>query len=153
MRKSFLLAAALVLVFASPLARAAETFAARLDWVPIGGAERNDVSGDGSATAKLSGSTLSIAGTYSGLPAGATGAKLHQGVATGARGAGRVIGDLRVSGGTSGTVSGDVRLDAQQLAALKAGALYLQIYSEQGVPPDHATLWGWLLETTAHGHR
>ena len=127
-------------------AQAPETFTAPLAWVPIGGAERNDVAGEGSATATLSGSRLSITGSFEGLPAKATAAKLHQGIATGARGRGAAIADLRVTGGASGTVSGDVRLSAEQLAALKAGQLYLQIYSEKGVLPDHGTLWGWLLQ-------
>jgi hypothetical protein len=127
------------------LARAAEVYAARLDWVPIGGAERNDVAGTGSATATLDGSRLSIKGVFDGLPAKVTAAKLHRGVATGARGRGVVIAELRVTGGTSGALSGDVRLGAEQVAALKAGQLYVQVYSEKGVPPDHATLFGWLL--------
>jgi len=123
---------------------AQSTFTTQLGWVPIGGAERNDVAGEGAATATLSGSRLSIVATFEGLPAKVTAAKLHQGVAKGARGAGAVIADLRVSGGTSGNVSGEVRLSAEQVEALKAGRLYLQIYSAKGVQPDHATLWGWL---------
>jgi len=125
-------------------AEAQSAFVATLGWVPIGGAERNDVAGEGAATATLSGSKLSIAGSFQGLPAKVTGAKLHEGVAKGARGAGTVIAELRVTGGTSGSLSGDVRLSADQIDALKAGRLYLQIYSEKGVQPDHATLWGWL---------
>jgi hypothetical protein len=137
--------AALVAIAAPLSATAQDTFSARLSWVPIGGAERNDVAGDGTATAKLSGTKLSIEGTYEGLPASATGAKVHEGVATGARGRGLAIGDLRVTGGTSGRLSGDLRLTAEQVAALRAGRLYVQIYSEKGVPPAHETLWGWLL--------
>jgi hypothetical protein len=128
-------------------AQAPETFTARLSWVPIGGSERSDVAGEGSATATLSGSRVSIAGSFEGLPAKATAAKLHKGIATGARGRDSpVIAELRVTGGASGTLVGDVRLSAEQLAALKAGQLYLQIYSEKGVLPDHSTLWGWLLK-------
>jgi hypothetical protein len=56
-----------------------------------------------------------------------------------------VVADLQVTGGASGTITGDVRLSAEQVAALKAGRLYVQIYSEKGVLPDHSTLWGWLL--------
>ena len=142
-----LMAAATPLFAQAPeLAQGPGAFTARLSWVPIGGSERNDVAGDGSATATLSGSRLSITGAFEGLPAKATGAKLHQGVATGARGPGTVIAELRVTGGASGKLSGDVRLSAEQLAALKAGQLYLQIYSEKGVLPDHSTLWGWLLQ-------
>ena len=136
------LMAAVTVSFAQP----PQTFTAPLTWVPIGGAERNEVAGEGSATATLSGSRLAITGSFDGLPAPATAAKLHQGIATGARGRGTVIAELRVTGGASGTLSGDVRLSSEQLAALKAGQLYVQITSEKGVLPDHGTLWGWLLQ-------
>jgi hypothetical protein len=122
-----------------------QAFTALLTWVPIGGAERNDVAGEGTATARLSGSRLSIDGSFEGLPASATGAKLHQGVATGARGRGTVIGELAITPGTSGRLTGELRLTAEQVAALNAGRLYVQIYSEKGVLPDHDTLFGWLL--------
>jgi CHRD domain len=138
-------AAALVLLAAPLAAQRAETFSARLEWVPIGGAERNDVAGQGSATARLVGSNLMIEGSFAGLPANVTAARLRQGVATGARGSARVIADLRVAGDASGTLAGDVRLKADQVAALKAGQLYIEVYSEKGVLPDHSTLWGWLL--------
>jgi hypothetical protein len=147
MRKRWCAVWALGLLAAvTPLcAQTPQTFTARLSWVPIGGAERNDVAGEGSATGTLSGSRLSIAGSFEGLPAAVTGAKLHQGIATGARGRGPVIAELRVTGGVSGTLSGDVRLSSEQLAALRAEQLYVQVYSEKGVLPDHSTLWGWLL--------
>jgi len=141
-----LLALAIVVpvALATPvLAQRAQTFAALLTWVPIGGAERNDVAGEGSATATLSGSRLTIAGSFEGLPASVTGAKLHRGPATGVRGA--AIADLRVAGGAAGSVQGELQLSAEQVAALEAGQLYIEIYSEKGVLPDHATLFGWLL--------
>jgi hypothetical protein len=54
---------------ATPLfAQPPNTFTALLTWVPIGGAERNDVAGEGLATATLSGSRLAIAGSFEGLP-------------------------------------------------------------------------------------
>lgn len=136
---------------ASAFAAGDASFTAALGWVPIGGAERNDVAGEGRVTATLSGSKLSVTGSFDGLPAKATAAKLHLGVAKGARGpgSGAALGELRVTGATSGTVSGDVRLSAEQVEALKAGRLYLQIYSEKGVLPDHATLFGWLASEAA----
>jgi hypothetical protein len=142
----FALAALVVLAAATAVAAADGTFTAALGWVPIGGAERNDVAGEGKVAATLSGSKLSIMGSFEGLPAKVTAARLHLGVAKGARGpgGGAAIADLRVTGVTNGTVAGDVRLSAEQVEALKAGRLYLQIYSEKGVPPDHATLFGWL---------
>jgi hypothetical protein len=133
-----------LVVFAAPvLAQRPQAFTARLTWVPIGGAERNDVAGEGSATATLAGSRLTITGSFEGLPAPVTAAKLHRGPATGVRGP--AIADLRVAGGANGTVAGDLQLSAEQVAALEAGQLYIQVYSEKGVLPDHATLFGWLL--------
>ena len=135
---------ALLAVLAAPgWAQPGPLFEASLTWVPIGGAERNDVAGEGAATATLVGTQLTIAGTFTGLPARVTGAKLHRGPATGVRGP--AIADLLVTGGVAGTVAGEVRLSAEQVAALTAGQLYIQVYSEKGVLPDHATLFGWLL--------
>lgn len=128
-----------------PVGASAETFTGELAWVPIGGAERSEVAGQGKVTATLTGSRLELAGSFEGLPANATAAKLHQGVATGARGRGTVVSDLMFTRGTSGTLSGDIRLSAEQVAALNAGQLYVQLYSEKGVLPDHDTLFGWLL--------
>jgi CHRD domain-containing protein len=144
-RTILILALSLWIAAAPSLAQRSDAFTAELGWVPIGGAERANVAGEGSATATLSGSRLSITGSFDGLPAKVTGAKLHQGVALGARGAGTVIAELRVTGDTQGTLGGDVRLTAEQVAALRAGQLYVQVYSEKGVPPDHDTLFGWLL--------
>jgi hypothetical protein len=126
------------------LRASAETFTTELGWVPIGGAERTEVSGQGAATATLTNTRLTITGSFEGLPAKVTGAKLHQGVAMGARGPGKVVADLRVTGDTRGTINGDVQLTSEQIAALNAGQLYVQIYSEKGVLPDHDTLFGWM---------
>lgn len=135
---------ALVLAASATLAQSGgDTFAAYLDWVPISGAERNDVGGGGSATATLSRSRLQITGCFAGLPAAATRASLHRGVATGARGP--AIADLTITKGADGTLTGAVELDRAQRDALLAGHLYIQLHAERGVPPDGAVLWGWLL--------
>jgi CHRD domain len=125
------------------IAQGSETFAARLDWVAISGSERDDVSGGGSVTASLSRSRLTLTGCFAGLPAAATRADLHQGVATGARGP--LIAQLEITHGTDGTISGAIALSREQRAALLAGQLYLQLHAERGVAPDNAVLWGWLL--------
>ena len=127
----------------STFAQEPETFTSRLDWVPISGAERSDVAGTGWATAALSRSRLSITGCFEGLPATATRASLHEGVATGARGP--AIAELTISNGADGTFSGEVTLSREQRTALIAGHLYLQLHAERGVAPDNAVLWGWLL--------
>ena len=122
-------------------------FNARLDWVPISGAERNDVSGSGFVAATLSRSRLSIMGCFEGLPAAATRASLHQGVATGARGP--AIAELEITEDAAGTVAGNVDLSREQRDALLAGHLYIQLHAARGVAPDNAVLWGWLLTSQA----
>ena len=124
-------------------AQDARVFGARLDWVPISGAERNDVSGRGFVTATLSRSRLSITGCFEGLPAAGMRASLHQGVATGARGP--AIAELSITEAAAGVVAGNVDLSREQRAALLAGHLYIQLHAARGVAPDNAVLWGWLL--------
>ncbi len=140
-----LLAAAAVICLAVPLAgQSGEKFTARLAWVPISGADRANVTGKGTATATLTGTKLSIAGSFEGLAAPATVARLHEGVAKGARG--RAIADLTISTGVGGTLSGAVELTKEQLASLRQGKLYVQVHSAKGVAPDGSSLWGWLLQ-------
>ncbi|MGW8370292.1 MAG: CHRD domain-containing protein, partial [Gammaproteobacteria bacterium] len=62
------------------------------------------------------------------------------GIAVGARGPS--IHSLEFTGARDGKLSGSVRLDAEQVVALRAGRLYIQIDSESA--PD-GNLWGWLL--------
>ena len=128
-----------------------DAFTAYLDWVPISGAERNDVAGAGSATATLARSQLTITGCFAGLPAAATRAVLHQGVATGARGP--AIAEIEITKSADGTFKGGVELDREQRAALLAGHLYIQLHSERGVAPDGAALWGWLLTNQGAANR
>jgi len=128
-------------------AQDAGLFGARLDWVPISGAERNDVSGSGSISATLTRSRLEITGCFEGLPAAATRASLHRGVATGARGP--AIAELTITANAAGTLSGNVDLSREQRDALLAGHLYIQLHAQRGVAPDNAVLWGWLLASQA----
>ena len=142
-RHAVALSMGMMAVAAFAIAQEPNTFHARLDWVPISGAERNDVGGTGSVTARLSRSSLSIVGCFEGLPAAATRVSLHVGVATGARGP--AIAELTITKATSGTISGDVALDRNQRDAVLAGHAYVQLHAERGVAPDNAVLWGWLL--------
>jgi len=142
-RAHTLLALGVMALTTAVLAQDSGTLRARLDWVPISGAERNDVAGTGSIAATLTRSRLSISGCFEGLPAAATRASLHLGVATGARGP--AIAELDVTKAVSGTVSGDVDLGREQRDAVLAGHAYIQLHAERGVAPDNAVLWGWLL--------
>jgi hypothetical protein len=125
----------------SARAQGADKFAARLGWVPTAGVDR--VTGKGSATATLSGTSLSLAGSFEGLGGPATIARLHHGIAKGARG--KPIADVKVPLATSGTFSATVTLTGEQVDALKQGRLYLQLHGDKGLAPDGANLWGWFL--------
>jgi hypothetical protein len=125
-------------------AQGTETYTARLGWVPTTPTDRPNVIGKGSATATLAGRKLTISGAFEGLAAPATVARLHRGIAKGARGA--AIGDLTVTQAASGKLSGSVDLTAEQVEALKQGKLYVQLHTAKGVPPDGSTLWGWFLK-------
>ena len=123
----------------SVIAQNQETYKTRLSAVAADGKSRADLAGIGSASAALSGAKLSVTGTFEGLKTPATAAKMHNGVAMGARGP--AIRDLTITKATSGSISGSLDLSAAELDSLKKGRLYIQIYSEK--PPD-GTLWGWL---------
>jgi hypothetical protein len=121
-------------------AQSGETFKARLSAVPADARTRADLAGSGSASAVLAGTKLAITGSFEGLRAAATTASLRSGVAAGVTGP--AIGDLTISKGTSGTITGSIELTPQQLTSLRKGGLYVEIYSEKA--PD-GVLWGWLL--------
>ena len=134
-----------VLSAARVTAQAGEKYVARLASVPIAGpTERPNVTGKGTTTAVLSGRKLTITGSFEGLAAPATVARLHRGVAKGARG--NPIADLTVTKAASGSISGSVDLTPDQLESLKQGRLYVQLHSEKGVAPDGSNLWGWFLK-------
>jgi hypothetical protein len=123
------------------VAQGGDKFTARLTWVPMAGVDR--VTGKGTAAATLSGRTLTITGSFEGLGGPATVARLHEGIAKGARG--KALADLTIAKATAGTISGSVTLTAEQVEALRQGRLYIQVHGDKGLAPDGANLWGWLL--------
>ena len=129
---------------ATPVFAQADTYTARLGWVPTTPNDRPNVTGKGSATATLAGRKLTVSGSFEGLAAPATAARLHGGIAKGARGA--AIADLTVTQAAAGKLSGEIDLTPQQIEALKQGKLYVQLHTAKGVPPDGSTLWGWFLK-------
>lgn len=122
------------------VAAAASTFHVRLSPGPRLVGTRADRSGSGSVTATLEGNTLTLQGSFTGLLAVPTGAHLHMGSLPGVRGP--LIADLTISADTSGTVSGTVQLNTQQLATLRTGGLYVEIDSDKAPEGD---LWGWIM--------
>jgi hypothetical protein len=130
------------------IAQTGDKYTARLGWVPIANQnDRANISGKGSVTATLAGTRLTLSGTFEGLPAPATVARLHRGIAKGARGP--VVSDLTVTKaatGNAGTLAGTVTLTPLDVDNLKAGKLYVQLHCEKGLPKeDGSTLWGWFL--------
>jgi CHRD domain-containing protein len=124
-------------------AQAGKTYKARLSPVALDIAMQATVAGSGSVSAVLSGTRLTITGTFDGLKSAATIAQIHKGPVKGVRGPS--IFDLTVSpgtGGTAGTISGTLTLTQVQVTDLEKGRLYVQLHSEKA--PD-GNLWGWLL--------
>ena len=115
------------------------TFTARLSPVPITVAMQDAVAGVGSVTATLTGNRLTIDGKFEGLRSPVTVARIH--MAPRAM-RGPAIADLKVSSGTSGTLSGSVELTGDQRQALEKSALYIQVHSERA---PEGNLWGWLV--------
>jgi CHRD domain len=138
--RAFLLGACCISLVSVGAAASSSTFHVRLSPGPRLVGTRADRSGSGSVTATLEGNTLTLQGSFSGLLAVPTGAHLRMGSLPGVRGP--HIADLTISAETSGTVSGMVQLNAQQLAALRKGGLYVEIDSDKAPEGD---LWGWIM--------
>jgi hypothetical protein len=146
-RNSYVHLAALVLVLAGPAFAADVQYATELDPVAFDNSTVKNNVGIGNVTGTLSGSALAISGNYSGLSSEASSAHLVMGLGMGVAGgptgglAGTNVGDLKISGGMSGDISGSVKLTSAQLAALKKGALYVVVDSAKA---PNGNLWGWL---------
>ena len=122
------------------------SFKARLSPVPITVDMAARVTGSGSVTAILTGTSLAVSGTFGGLQSPATVARIHSGERTGVRGP--AVLELITTQATSGAISGVFDLTPAQLEGLRRGRLYVQLHSENA--PD-GNVWGWLL--TAEGRR
>ena len=123
-------------------AQSGDTYKLRFSPVPADARTRAELAGTGSVTAALSGSKLSINGSFQGLLSPATKAELHSAVAAGVRGP--VVRDLKVDKGESGTISDTVDLTPQQIESFHKGGLYIQLYSEKQAA--EGVLWGWFLK-------
>ena len=121
-------------------ASAAETFRIRLTPVPIEASIAAATTGQGSVTAQLDGTKLTLKGSFGGMKGAATVARLHEGAVTGVRGP--AIADFAVPAAPSGNFTADVALTAAQADSVRRGHVYVQIASASA--PD-GNLWGWLL--------
>ena len=134
-----LLVGAAVLTLVLSASAQVDKFKARLSTIPIEATTAASIAGSGSATAVLTGTSLSISGTFEGMKTPATRAQIHRG-AKGVRGP--ALFDLAITKGTSGTIGGTLTLAPAQVDDLKKGRFYVQIHAEKA--PD-GNLWGWLL--------
>ena len=124
MRRSYILltaSAGLLALAVAAGAQAPERYKVRLTTVPMDGGMRNTVAGNGSASATLAGTKLTVPGTFDGLKSPATTATVHSGVARGVRC--NSIGNLDVTKSTKGSISGALDLTAEQLKGLRDGHL------------------------------
>ena len=140
-RRAIIAITIIVALTALVYAQGAQTFKARLSPVPVDAVNQAGTTGVGAVTAVLTGTRLTISGTFSGLQTPATMAQVH----IGPKGiSGPPVLDLTVTvtRATSGTLRGDVMLTSAQVDHLKRGRLYIQIHSEKA--PD-GNLRGWLL--------
>ena len=134
-----LAAPALAILLTGP-AWGTDSYVANLGPMPLDQANNKDKLGRGEATATLDGKTLTITGSFGGLPSPATRAHLIVSLAIGVPGTESL--DLTVSPADSGTVSGTLTVNAKQAAAFRTGKLYIQIDSQKA---PTGNLWGWLL--------
>ena len=139
-RRILLCSAALFGVAVAWAASAQQSFKVRLRPVPIEASTAANTTGEGEATAQVSGTRVTLRGNFAGLKGPATVAHLHQGPVTGVRGP--AIADVTVPSATNGQFNVEVTLTQAQIEGLRQGHVYLQIHSETA--PD-GNLWGWLL--------
>jgi hypothetical protein len=139
-RRTLLCWGAALVATAALSASAQDSFKIRLRPVPIEASTAANTVGAGEATAALSGTRLTLRGNFAGLKGAATVARLHRGAVTGVRGP--AFADVVVPAALRGSFDAEIPLTPEQVAALRAGHVYLQIHSESA--PD-GNLWGWLL--------
>ena len=128
----------LVLLTASLSAQGEVRYKARLATVPVDFVSLANVTGSGAITGVLTGTKLTIAGTFEGLGGPATVARIHRGP-IGIRGP--AVLDLTVTKAAAGTIAGSFDLKPNLVDDLTRGRLYVQLHSEKA--PD-GNLWGWL---------
>ncbi len=132
----------IALIALSAECSALESFETVLGPTPITDATKYAVKGKGAATAVLDGNKLKVLGAFSGLATPATDAHLMMGSGIAIPGA--PVLELVISPSASGTINGLLTLSRDQIAALHAGRIYIQINSQKAGPPT-GNLWGWLL--------
>jgi CHRD domain-containing protein len=132
--------ALIITAIAGVCAQESHTFKGRLSPVPISADMVSRITGSGSITGELRGTTLTLAGLFTGLQTPATLAHVHIGERTGVRGP--AVFDVRVDTATTGSMSATIELNESHIASLRRGLFYVQIHSEKAADGN---IWGWLL--------
>ena len=137
----------LTLAFALAAAPAfAADYQVNLGPMPLDDETKQVIAGRGEATISSDGKTMSVKGSFRGLPSNAT--EGHILISPIAGVPGKPVFDLNIPKSTSGDISGEFKLTGVQAAALRSGRLYIQLNSEKA-PADvpwgpKGTLWGWI---------
>lgn len=134
------LTAAVLLATNVIVAQGGESFKGRLTSLPVDAVIAPTMTGSGSASATLQGTTLTITGEFKDLNSPATIAHVHR-APRGMRGP--VAFPLTVTKAGAGTFEGKLTLSAAQIADLKKGWYYIQIHTEKNADGQ---LRGWLLQ-------
>lgn len=114
------------------------SFRARLSEVPVTPQTYQTITGVGEVFATLDGNLLRITGSFQGMSSVATAAHVH--LAPRAMN-GPPIGPLQPTAATTGDVSGELELTADQLTALQNESLYIVIHSQNNPGGE---IRGWL---------
>lgn len=115
-----------------------ETYRARLSPMPVSPQTVTTITGNGEVILTLSGTTLVVTGTFSGMSSAATVAHLHNGPPAQP---GPVVHTLEVSAVPAGDITATLELTPEQVTALKQNALYVQIHSANNPSGE---LRGWI---------
>ena len=134
--KALLLCCSLLLSFT--VYAQSETYRARLSPMPVSPQTVNTITGNGEVILTLSGSILTVTGTFSGMSSAATMAHLHNGPPAQP---GPVVHRLEVSAAPDGDITATLELTPEQVTALQQNALYVQIHSANNPSGE---LRGWI---------
>lgn len=120
-----------------------EAYKARLSTMPVENARLAVLAGSGTATATLTGGSLTVRGTFEGMKTPVTIAQIRLGP-RGIRGP--VMFDLVITKSATdegaGTLAGTFALTPEQVEAVKSSRFYVQINGEKA---QDGGVWGWLL--------
>ena len=134
---------------------AGQGYQTNLGPTPLDGSNRANVLGRGAVLANLEGTRFTLHGSFAGLATPATDAHLCMGNVMG--GTGPILYDVMVTPAVNGELSATVTFTPEQIAALKAGKIYLLLDSQKA---PKGNLWGWFQpahktvgqDVPEHGH-